>query len=490
MDKELTNELLISDEIPQNTHQLFYTIKYIEGQDITVHVYNQDEEFLETINIKYPFYTIINYMSAYGYDEIELFTDSEFNNPYVILNDASMTLYAKASLDYATITLYDNISDKSFYVKHPVNETVNRFALRAYLTNIDPGYQNVLFYYDQEFTNPVNLEKINSDITFYIRSNNHLLYEQITFEVVGDYETTKTIYLYTNLIINQSDIREYIESEFDLATNLNNITMYSDPELTNQVDNFMVEEYDTIYIKIDAPELYELTIIDSLTSDVLWVLTYEEGDIVDEIADLVNMINPYVPFEFRSQVKYEYYYDQALTDPVGDIVMTEDINIYVDVVEAISYDITYQFIGVSLDDLVLSISEKENIAHRQDVFAYVARHYGKNTSIKLSFKDTNTGRVLDVWYPSADMIIEVQVTLIQVYEVEFIYELDGGIIHDVMVFKEGSIIDDTLFFGVLFDNPNDYDAYFYADESMTDGTLTVTIDQDMTLYVKVVNKYR
>jgi uncharacterized repeat protein (TIGR02543 family) len=487
LDEALTIELFEGDELPYLIDQLFYTTSYISGIETTIHVYDQDEQFIETLIKESPMSTVKNFVTAYGYSQIELFMDSDFEKPYIYNSAQGETLYAKAVLDYVTIEVINPVTSESYSIKHPINQIFNRDALTAYLQHIDAGYLNLVYYEDEDLTKPIQLNQISQDMKIYIADSYNFTNELVTLHASGDIAFVKEFYLPEFYTIRLRSLTTFIENELELSTDDVDIMMFSDPELTIPISEYVIGESNQIYISITLTPQHRVLLRDADSHEIIWNVTYDSGITLNLIDAFSNAYNSTFPFVFHNYHVNEYYLDEALTMPVETIEVTEDTTIYVKVVPATQHTITYQFEGIELDDLVLTLTEKENMNNRLEVYRYVLSHI--DTHIKAEILYIFTGVYPKGFYPSEDTTVKVEVLQTQFYEVEFVYELDGESVHDIMFFEEGSNIDDSLFFGVLFENPNDYDAYFYEDEAMTNGTLTVVIDRDMTLYVKVVRKY-
>jgi uncharacterized repeat protein (TIGR02543 family) len=484
LDKGLTQELFAGDEIPYRKDQLFYKATYSEGIETTIHMYDQDGTFIETLTKVEPMSTASSFLSAHGYSDIKLFTDSDFEYPLADTVIQGQIIYGKATLDYVTIHVINPVTDMTYNIKHPSNLTLMPSILTTYLQNEDAGYLSIVYYEDEALTKPLELKEVEQDMTIYVSSGNDIATQLVTFHMVGDVEFIKEVHFMPYNNIRSSNLRVYVESLLELSHQSSELKMFSDPELTIQIDNFIATAYDVIYVEVTLTPRYKVLVIDPDTDELIWNVNYDENTMLNLKDAFSNAYNTSIPFKFHKYFIYEYYLDQALTIPVESIHVTEDITVYIKEVPAAIYTITYQFTGIELDDFVLSLTEKESINHRNEVYRHVLKHVDLNVYVELIYPtiDEHTKA-------SKDVTVIVEVLQTQYYEVEFIYEFDGEEESEVHLFKKGDILEDSLFFGKLFEDPNSYDVYFYKDAAMTDGALTVVVDQDMTLYLKVVRKY-
>ena len=342
----------------------------------------------------------------------------------------------------------------------------------------------LIYYEDEDLTELLGSKVVEQDMTIYIGSGNEISTESVTFQIVGDIDFVKEMHFLPHNKIDSRSVRLYVESLLELSNQVAEIKMFSDSELTVQIDNFNVTTYDVVYIEVTLTPRYKVLVLDPDTDEIIWNIRYDAGETLSLKDTFLNAYNDNIPFQFSKNFVYEYYLDKALTIPVETIELTEDITIYIKEVPATLYTITYQFTGMDIDDLVLRLTEKENIDDRNEVYKHVLRHVDTNVHVELIYPTIYYGSK-----PTKDVTVIVNVIQTQYFEVEFIYEFEGKVENEIYLFKEGDILEDSLFYGRLFDNPNDYDVYFYTDEEMTDGSLTVVVDKDMTLYLKVVRKY-
>jgi len=484
LDRDLTQELFPGDEIPYRTDQLFYRATYSEGIETTIHMYDQDETFIETLTKVEPFSTENSFLSAHGYSDIKLYTDSDFEYPLTEIAIQGQIIYGKATLDYVTIHVINPVTGMTYSIKHPSNQTLKPTTITAYLQNEDAGYFYLLYYEDENLTELLGSKDVEQDMTIYIGSGNDVSTESVTLQIVGDIDFVKEMYFFPQGIINARSLRAFVESLLELSNQNAEIKMFSDSALTIQIDNFNVTTYDVIYVEVTLIPRHNILFIDSDTHELIWSLNYDEDTILNLKEEFSNAYNDTIPFKFIKYFANEYYLDKDLMIPIESIQVTNNMTVYVKKVPAAIYTITYEFTGIEIDDLVLSLTEKESIDQRNEVYRHVLKFVDSNVSIELIYPTTYDGLK-----PSKDVTVIVNVLQTQYFEVEFIYKLDGEEESEVYLFKEGDILEDSLFFGKLFENPNDYDVYFYTDEEMTDGSLTVVVDKDMTLYLKVVRKY-
>jgi hypothetical protein len=372
----------------------------------------------------------------------------------------------------------------TYSIKHPSNQTLKPTTITAYLQNEDAGYFYLLYYEDENLTELLGSKDVEQDMTIYIGSGNDVSTESVTLQIVGDIDFVKEMYFFPQGIINARSLRAFVESLLELSNQNAEIKMFSDSALTIQIDNFNVTTYDVIYVEVTLIPRHNILFIDSDTHELIWSLNYDEDTILNLKEEFSNAYNDTIPFKFIKYFANEYYLDKDLMIPIESIQVTNNMTVYVKKVPAAIYTITYEFTGIEIDDLVLSLTEKESIDQRNEVYRHVLKFVDSNVSIELIYPTTYDGLK-----PSKDVTVIVNVLQTQYFEVEFIYKLDGEEESEVYLFKEGDILEDSLFFGKLFENPNDYDVYFYTDEEMTDGSLTVVVDKDMTLYLKVVRKY-
>ncbi len=489
LDEQLTIELFDGDEIPYRVDELYITIAHADGIEITIHMYDQDEVFIETLVKESLMATVENFVTAHGYSSIEFYTDPDFENPYPGDNTYVEVLYGKATLDYVTIEVINAVTDEVFNIKHPKNQTFNPYALTDYITDHDAGYMNLLYYKDEALTEAMPLEQVTLDMTLYMtnKDDDGIELSSVILSVSGDVEFEKEVYLPSFYSVRLKELMALIETELELSNRDVEIMMYSDPELTMPIFRFTSNEYDVVYIDISITTIYTVTIIDPILDEIMWTLDFKSGLSVNLNDVLANVYNESIPFEFSNDFTNEYFLDEALTIPVETIVVTEDMTIYVKVVPAATYTITYQFIGIELDDLVLTLAEHEDMSYRNEVYTYVYGHLDENVQAKLTY--IFSGKPTITVKPTEDTTILVDVDLTQYHEVEFIYDFEGKEEHEVYLYEDGVVLEDSIFYDRLFENPNDYDIYFYTDEAMTDGSLTVVVDQDMVLYLKLVRKY-
>jgi hypothetical protein len=299
----------------------------------------------------------------------------------------------------------------------------------------------------------------------------------VTFYLSGIYEESLTQYIGDNRYVSFIEIiYDRLGSRFNMNISYN-IKLYEDPELTSEISGFVPSELDEIYIHITKKPTYTITFIDADTSEVINVI--EKRFTEDEsyvLKDLFNDANS-VTYLFSDEFVLEFYKDEALTTPVENEFLDSDKTYYVDRRLPELITINYKFSDPNLDDLVIETKEASGL-YQDELFRYLYNHYGSMQHIDYNINP----------FVSNDYLY-VDVSLQQLYVVEFIYALEGQKISERILFKEGDILDDSMFMGKLYDNPNDYDVYFYLDESFTDGSLTVTVNEDMTLYLKVVRKY-
>ena len=489
LDEQLTIELFDGDEIPYRVDELYITIAHADGIEITIHMYDQDEVFIETLVKESLMATVENFVTAHGYSSIEFYTDPDFENPYPGDNTYVEVLYGKATLDYVTIEVINAVTDEVFNIKHPKNQTFNPYALTDYIQDQNAGYMNLLYYKDEALTEAMPLEQVTLDMTLYMinTDDDGIEHSSVILSVSGDIEFEKEVYLPSFYNVRLKELMALIETELELSNRDVEIMMYSDPELTMPIFRFTSNEYDVVYIDISITTIYTVTIIDPILDEIMWTLDFKSGLSVNLNDVLANVYIESIPFEFSNDFTNEYFLDEALTIPVETLVMTEDMTIYVKVVPAATYTITYQFIGIELDDLVLTLTEHEDMSYRNEVYTYVYGHLDENVQAKLTY--IFSGKPTITVKPTEDTTILVDVDLTQYHEVEFIYDFEGKEEHEVYLYEDGVVLEDSIFYDRLFENPNDYDIYFYTDEAMTDGSLTVVVDQDMVLYLKLVRKY-
>ncbi|AUD63728.1 hypothetical protein BK010_09040 [Tenericutes bacterium MO-XQ] len=475
----------INLELPVDTDVLdldqqwifYYTSEFIEGVQVKVHMYDLSKTYIETIDVYDRYYGVSYYLLLSGYDDVRLFTSDQFDARYYGETYEGLELYGIADASYVNLTLIDTDLGETYELKYPSDEMLNFDAIHAFLINQNPMIKDFNMYSDEELTQMVFEMKINENRTFYIK---HVLEEAlipVTFNVSGFYEDSFTVYVYDNQYI---DVHGFIYRQ--LAMRYEDfyqypVNVYEDAEMTSEISGFVPSEIDEIYIHIAEIQYYNITFIDGETSEILSVSE------ISSTASLKYVLSEYfynqmsVPYQFRDVFITEFYEDEALTMPISVDDIDSDKTYYVvnRIPEIITY--TYDFSDSGLDDLILEVYETDSL-YQDELFNYIYKHYDPMQQLEFYLTPS----------PVRD-VINVEIIVKPIYVVEFIYELDGNKISEHLLFKEGDILEDSLFFGKLFEDPYSYDVYFYTDEAMTDGSLTVVVGGDMTLYLKVVRRY-
>jgi uncharacterized repeat protein (TIGR02543 family) len=467
-----------TDTIDLNQQWIFYyTSEFIEGVHVKVHMYDLSKTFIETIDVHDRYYGVSYYLLLSGYDDVRLFTSDHFDERYHGDSYEGLELYGIADISYVNLTLIDTDLDETYELKYPMGQMLNFNAIRINLINQNPIIKYFNIFSDEALTQRVLDMEVNEDATLYIT---HLLDEAMipaTFNISGVYEDTFTVYVYDNQYV---DVYGFIYRQLTmryLDFYQYPVKVYEDAEMTSEISGFLPSEIDEIYIHIAEIQSYNVTFIDGETSEILSVSQ------ISSTASLKFVLSEYyynqmiVPYQFRDVFITEFYEDEALTMPIYIDDIDSDKTYYVinRVPRIITY--TYDFDDPDLEDLVLEVYETDSL-YQYEVFKYIYKQYDPMQQIDFYLTPS----------PVRDAI-NVEIIVKPLYVVEFIYELDGNKISERLLFKEGDILEDSLFFGKLFEDPYGYDVYFYTDETMTDGSLTVVVDSDMTLYLKVVRKY-
>ena len=178
---------------------------------------------------------------------------------------------------------------------------------------------------------------------------------------------------------------------------------------------------------------------------------------------------------------YDAYLDLAMTEYIENDIASEDKTYYIDFRLPEIYEITYQFEHTEIDDLILLVDEND-ILENQLIFEQTDL---SSLQYNIIIKKEDISHTT----PNKDMTVTVELIIVEYVTIEFIYDLPTGASYtEYKTFEKGSLIEDSIFFGILINDPNSYDAYFYTDEEMTDGSLTFIADQNKTIYVKVQEK--
>ncbi len=472
-------ELPVTEDIINLDQQrtFYFTTEHREGVSVKVHMYDLTKTYIETIEIYDRYYGLSYYLLHYGYDDVKLYTNDTFGVFYSGESYEGLELYGIADELYVNLTIVDTDFNETYELRYPKREVLDYVSMRLYMVNQEPMTKNIAMYKDELLTISAFGMTVNEDTTIYIKHVSQQEMIPVDFHLSGIYDENFTIYIGKNTYVK---LYGYIYDQLSMKFNVNFtyvIKLYEDAELTSEINGFIPSELNEVYIHITEKPTYTITFIDADTSEIINVI--EKRFTEDEsyvLKDLFNDANS-VPYLFSDEFVLEFYEDEALTIPVEDELLDSDKTYYVvrRLPELIT--ITYKFSDPNLEDLVIEAKEASGL-YQDELFRYLYNHYGSMQHIDYNINP----------FVSNDYLY-VDVELQQLYVVEFIYALEGQKISERILFKEGDILDDSMFMGKLYDNPNDYDVYFYLDESFTDGSLTITVNNDMTLYLKVVKKY-
>jgi len=476
-DSSLEQEV-VEDAIDLDQHREFYfTKEHREGVSVNVHMYDLSKTYIETIEIYDRYYGLSDYLLLYGYDDVKLYTNDTFGTVYTGESYEGLELYGLADELYVNLTIIDTDFNETYELRYPKRNVLDYDAIRLFLINQNPMSENVTMYKNEALTESAVRMTINEDTTIYIKHQSNETMIPVAFYMSGIYEESFILYIGDNRYVSYKElIYERLSGRYNMNIS-HNIKLYEDAELTSEIIGFVPNETDDIYIHITKKPTYSITFIDADTSEIISVI--EKRLIEDESYELKDLFNDanHVPESFRDKFILEFYEDEALTILVDYELLDSDKTYYVvrRLPELIT--ITYKFSDPNLDDLIIEAKEASGL-YQDELFRYLYNHYGSMQHIDYNINP----------FVSNDYLY-VDVSLQQLYVVEFIYALEGQKISERILFKEGDILDDSMFMGKLYDNPNEHDVYFYLDESFTDGSLTVIVNEDMTLYLKVVRKY-
>lgn len=487
LDHDLTEKLLLSDVLDEEIKQLYYTVHQKNGTSITVHMYDyNDNQLIESLTLSYKEGLIDFYFPMYGYKDVDVYIDDTFTNLFDGTVSPDLELYATGILDAINLTIVDVDKDITYEAKYPVNEFLDWAAVATYLTQKDSTIRYIAVYEDSELQEKAYSYKITEDATIYVKRDYPVTIEHTTIVVSGLFEQTIDAYMIRDEAINVDDIKEKILVLYTPLAYLKEVKMYSDAMMTVEIDAYDNSEVTTIYLDIIEPKSYTMTFIDAHSQEVLGTKTFKDGETYRLSTMLSNMLN--IPYEFRDAYIYDAYLDLAMTEYIENDIASEDKTYYIDFRLPEIYEITYQFEHTEIDDLILLVDEND-ILENQLIFEQIADYYGYLVSINYNIIDQVTYEDISRTTPNKDTTVTVELIIVEYVTIEFIYDLPtGASYNEYKTFEKGSLIEDSIFFGILINDPNSYDAYFYTDEEMTDGSLTFIADQNKTIYVKVQEK--
>ena len=473
LEQPITEEII---DLEQHT-SLYFTSEHAYGAHVTIHMYDLSKTYIETIEIYDRYYGLSYYLLHYGYDDVKLYTNDTFNIIYTRQSYEGLELYGVADEQYVNLTMIDTDFNETYELKYPKRLALDYMSMKLYMLNQNPMTQNISMFKDEALTISAVGLVINEDTTIYIKHTADETLIPVTFNISGVYNDSFTVYIDDNryvsvfsYVYDRLHARYYDSYTYD-------VKVYDDLELATEISGFLPNELNQIYIHMVEKPVYSITFIDADTLDVIDVL--EQYFIQDETYSITNLFEGLIdiPDQFIDRYFFDFYEDQALTIPVSEEIIDGNKTYYVSksIPELVTF--TYDFSDPNMDDLVLELYVNESF-YQEALFNYIYSYYDPMQQIEF------------ILIPSPIRNeINVEITVKPLHVVEFIYEYDGKKVSERILFRDGDVLDDSIFFGRLYNNPNDYDVYFYTDETFTDGSLVVTITEDTTFYLKVVRKY-
>lgn len=481
-DQGLSQMVLDDDVINDQNHQLFYTTQPVDSFTVRVHIYDDLKDlYIESIDINYRNDQLADILGRYGYTLLGVFSSDDFSQPYLGNYEPGNEVYAKVLNEYVTLTMHDLDLDETYVMKYPKNISLENDILDIYLSEIDPLYHLYSFYKDEAFSIDAIHTYMTNDLTIYLKKD-VTAYHHVIFEI-DNYGVSYELYMEDQMMIDAMFVEQQILKMIDPLGDRYDLVLYEDALLTQEVSSIIIDQDMTIYIDLVEQQTYQITFKDIMTGEIIFTKTspITKISLIPEVYEYYD-----IPLFYRNQLIVKTYLDMEKTSPISIIEIDDDQVIYVEVYEPNQFEVTYQFMGIELDDITMTLRENRSVNQIQ-ILQALYEYYGSDVKISYSLVDLDNFQTITDFGIKSDMRIGIYVETLDVYVLTFVYLDVYGLEHYYyMRFVEGEKIDERIFYGTIIQNPNEENIKFHYTSELINGTSQITVHTSKTYYIEYI----